>query len=411
MKAEEIIKKLSTTKKNKIAKLTVRELEQQADGSYIAFVDDAAESFDVSLLLKESQITKHTCDCTVPEAFCIHKTALLLNLTEAHTGNVSSKPSRAKKAPKQSQAQQILQSLSLPQVSNWLQNYFNKNKEAEMLFLLDFSPKTITFQVDEIDDIVQKAFVAVMIKRKKIELNELKKIILYLEQSLQPVFQYMQSLIAQQTAYFILEAINKSINGMYSKYRVPGTRLQKYQGQIIDKYTLMLNNLQDTVLWKIQADFLLQTCFELDFGKRLVVAVIADAYKNGNTEQKTYLSSHISDYFIQLESKHLKLPREAEEVLLQIVIEGGDLKKCHTYFSIHPYENSFNVMLLQALKDIDPDRALQYCNRAVKQNTKAEYNIPYLKIMEYIMEMNNMPQKQLAQVRRDLFAIDPYYER
>ncbi|KAA5537832.1 hypothetical protein [Paenimyroides baculatum] len=393
MKAAEILDKLSATKKNKIAQLNVREVEQQTDGSYIAFVDDDAESFDVSLTLKSTEVTSHSCDCGSAETFCIHKTALLLNIKDSITGKIPGKKVRTKKAAKQSKAQQILQDLTLPQITAWLHDYFSKNKEAEMMFLLEFSAKTINFEIKEIEEIIQKAFTSVMAKRKKIELNELKKIIQYLEQSLEPVFQYMQSLIAQEKAFLFLEEIIASLNNKYYKYRVPGTRLQKYQLAIIEKYALMLNNLQDSSLWKAQSDYLVGRFFEVDFGKGVIVNTIASIYANAHKEQKDNLSSSIARNLNEFLNEGFKLPLEAEQVLLQILVANGDLKNCHAYFSIYPYENEFNIMLLEALKEIDPDRALHYCYQAVALNTKVEYNVPYLKIIDYIMEVNNITRK------------------
>jgi len=410
MKAAEILDKLSATKKNKIAKLNVREVQQQADGSYIAFVDDDTESFDVCLTLKNTEVTSHSCDCGSAETFCIHKTALLLNITDSITAKTPGKKMRTKKAAKLSPAQQILQDLSLPQITSWLHDYFSKNKEAEMMFLLEFSAKTINFEIKEIQEIIQKAFTSVMAKRKKIELNELKKIIQYLEQSLEPVFQYMQSLIAQEKAFLFLEEIIISLNDKYHKYTVPGTRLQKYQLAIVEKYTLMLNNLQDSSLWKAQIDFLMERFFNVDFGKGVIVTVVANMYANADKEQRNIISSLISRNLNEFSNEDFKLPLEAEKVLLQIVVDNGDLKSCHAYFTTYPYENGFNIMLLEALKDIDPDRVLHYCYQAVALNTKAEYNVPYLKIMEHIMEVNSMPNKHLAQVKHDLFSMEPSYE-
>lgn len=393
MKAAEILDKLSATKKNKIAQLNVREVEQQTDGSYIAFVDDAAESFDVSLTLKSTEVTSHSCDCGSAETFCMHKMALLLNITDSITGKTPGKKVRTKKAAKQSPAQQILEDLTLPQITSWLHDYFSKNKEAEMMFLLEFSAKTVNFEIKEIEEIIQKAFTSVMAKRKKIELNELKKILQYLEQSLEPVFQYMQSLIAQEKAFLLLEEIIISLNDKYHKYRVPGTRMHKYQLALVDKYALMLNNLQDSSLWKAQTDFLLDRFFDVDFGRGVIVTVVANMYANADSEQKNHLSSSIARNLNEFLNEGFKLPLEAEQVLLQIVVDNGDLKNCHAYFSTYPYENGFNIMLLQALKDIDPDKALHHCYQAVALNTKAEYNVPYLKIIDYIMEVNNMIRK------------------
>lgn len=410
MKAEEIIGKLSSTKRTKIKKLTVREIEQESKGNYIAFVDDAIDSFDVNLNLKNQEIIRHTCDCNSTETFCIHKTALLLNLSETAVGKTTVKAARTKKV-KQSPAQQILQDLNLAQLTNWLQTYFAHNKEAEMQFLLEFSPKTITYQVSEIDQIIQTAFTSVMAKRKKIELNELKKIIQYLEQSLEPVFQFLQSIIAQEKAFLFLEEMIKSLHDKNYKYRIPGARLYKYQTQLIEKYVLMLNNLQDTALWEKQTNFLLNKFFKVDFGTGMILNAVAELHKNGKSEQKSYLSSQIAIYLNELCQENYILSLEADKVLLQIVLENNDLKNCYLYFTPYEYENNYNIIMLHALKEIDANIVMHYCYQALEQNTKVEFNIPYLLILEEIIEAHNMPKKLLAQVKHDLFFSRPDYEK
>lgn len=411
MKVVEVTDKLSVTKKNKILKLGVREVEQQADGSYIAFVDDATESFDVSLLLDKDHLTMHRCDCISAESFCTHKTALLLNITSTAVDKVAITRTHTKKAAKLSPAQQMLQNLTHTQLTSWLHGYFGKNKEAEMLFLMEFSPKTVTYQEDEIDSIIQNAFTSVMAKRKKIELNELKKIILYLQQSLEPVFQYVQSVISNKKGYLLLEEVTESLNQKHFKYRIPGTRLQKFVITLVEKYALMLNNLQDLVLWQKQADFLLDVFCHFEFEERLIVSVVAAVFKNGNTEHKAYLSAQITRYLNTFIDEDYKLPLEAETLLLEIVTETGEFKNCYMYFSIYPYENSFNIMLLQALKEIDAQLTMQYCYQAITQNTKVEFNIPYLEILEHIMEVHNMPKEHLAKVKHDLFYTRPTFEK
>ncbi len=57
---------LLQAKKNK-----VRECDETEKGHFVAYVDDAKESFDVSLTVRAgSEITKHTCECNNTSSIC-----------------------------------------------------------------------------------------------------------------------------------------------------------------------------------------------------------------------------------------------------------------------------------------------------------------------------------------------------
>jgi uncharacterized Zn finger protein len=64
----------------------VRELEETNKGQFIAFVDDGAESYNVSISIDEKGILKnHTCDCSEAYAYCSHKTAVIHSIYQNET--------------------------------------------------------------------------------------------------------------------------------------------------------------------------------------------------------------------------------------------------------------------------------------------------------------------------------------
>src|SRR5690606_5950247 len=123
----------------KIQQLKVRELEEEPKGTFIAFVDDNEASFDVALTIENNDLKQHSCDCHLKDLVCIHQLAVLFYLTNQA---VSVKKVRTtKKAPKLTEAQNLLQQLDLQDVKGWLHQFFIANKEAEIQFLLAFSKK------------------------------------------------------------------------------------------------------------------------------------------------------------------------------------------------------------------------------------------------------------------------------
>lgn len=325
----------------------------------------------------------------------------------------STKKRSTKKAPKLTEAQLLLQELDSQELRGWLHQFFTVNKEAEIQFLLEFSKRNTSYELADIAPLITTAFTSVIAKRKKIELNELKKIIPYLEQSLAPVFQYLQTIITDPKAFLLLEQIIETIHGKYRLHTVPGTRLQKYEGQLIDRFSLLLNNTQQVSEWQKPIDFLLHQLFEMDFGKVpfLLIRTISCLNKNGTKEQKTYIATQIAHRLQKFIAEDYSFRIEINQELLGILIESNQFKECHEYFTPYPYENEFNILFLNALKTVNAEETLVYCYELMSYNTKVDYNVPYLKIIEELLTADATSQKELAGVKRDLFVLEPDFER
>ena len=66
----------------KKAKATkVRECDEVDKNSFVAYVDDGTESYDVSIKIGKGKVVeKHDCDCGGTAPFCKHKLALLQHI-------------------------------------------------------------------------------------------------------------------------------------------------------------------------------------------------------------------------------------------------------------------------------------------------------------------------------------------
>lgn len=407
-----IVSTLSAIKKNKISKLVVRELDEESAGTFVAFVEDGSDTFDVAITVIKDEVTHHTCDCLQKTAFCEHQIAVLLQITNSVPA-AKPKAVRAKKPAKLTEAQQLLQDLSLHEITKWLHEYLAINKEAEMQFLLKFSKKTVSYNSNDIDKVLTTAFTSVIGKRKKIELNELKKIIQYLDQGLEPIFTFLQTIIYQPKAYALLEHMENSLRERFYKNTVPGTRLQKYQVQLIEKFTFLLNTIKDVALWQKQMDFLLQKLFDMDFERHdtTLINTIFYSYKNGNDQQKEHIASKIVTGLLGFTKEQYSFSIEINKILLEIVIDSKQLKNSYSYFHIYPYENAFNLLFLNALMSIDSETTIVLCYECMYQNSKPDYNLPYLKIIENLLEHDSNRKNELATIKHDLFQLAPNFER
>lgn len=406
-----VLEKVAITKKNKALLLKVRELDEDSKGRFIGFVDDEHASFDVAVTIKNNELQEHRCDCSLKDTLCIHQLAVLMHLS--NQTNVTTKKRATKKTPKLTEAQLLLQELDLQELKAWLHTFFNVNKEVEIQFLLAFSKRNTSYELTDIPPLITTAFTSVIAKRKKIELNELKKIIQYLEQSLTPVFQYLQTISTHTKAFLLLEKIIETLEDKFYTYTVPGTRLQKYERQLINQYSLLLNNTQDITLWQNAFDSLLHQLFEMNFGKvySLLIETISSLNENGTKIQKAYIAAQISQRLQEFIDEDFCFQIEINQQLLEILLENNKLEECQAYFTPYPHQNTFNILLLNGLKKINVSETLVYCYELISYNTKVEYNIPYLKIIEELLENDPNSLNELAAVKHDLFSFEPTLER
>lgn len=409
MNAIQYINKLTTAKKNKVNKLTVREVEEETKNNFIAFVDDETQSFDVKLKMVNDEVLESSCDCKLKDAFCIHKTALLLHLSGDST-TVTTKTTRKKKAPKLSESQILLQDLGLNEITNWLSTILTQNKEVEMQFLMHFSKKAVSYEVDDIEKLISSSFTSIMAKRKKIELNELKKILELLNKVLAPVFDYLQMQIDKKKAFVLIISLIENLAAQNLKYTVPGTRFPKYIFSVIEKFALIFNQLQDEDAWKKQVTVFVDDLFNLEFTiGNYYLEILKHIHDTAKPNRKKFVSACIKKNLLEYIEEDFTLRLEFNSILLDIVVENNDFETVTEYFTIYPYENAFNIKFLNALKNIHPEQTIAYCSKCISRNSKIDYNLPYLLILEEIFT-SQKNFKNVALVKHDKFQIDPNFE-
>lgn len=407
--ALEYIAQLSAIQKSKANKLLIRELEEETKNVFIAFVDDKSHSFDVKIKLVENQIMSASCDCESNETFCIHKTAVVLNLLEKEPKKVI-KSSRKKKIVKINEAQEILKQLNQNDINNWLSMVLSQNKEIEMQFLLQFSKKTLSYETADVEKLIGNSFTSIMLKRKKIELNELKKILEILNKVLAPVFDYIQTQITQKNGLNLLIGLVDTLIIQESKYSVPGTRYPKYIHSVIEKFALLLNQVQDEDAWEKQVKTIVDDFFNTTFSIGFYATdLLTYTHAFAQPKRKKFISACIKKNLLEYIDKGLKLRLEFNEVLLDIVIENNDFETVKTYFTIYPYQNQYNLKFLNALKNVDSKLTIDYCRNCIVTNTKIEHNLPYLIILEELLEKQKN-FTELAIIKHNKFLIEPNFD-
>ena len=118
------------------------------------------------------EIIDSSCDCS-EKGFCNHLLAFAIHISEIK----NYKPNKKTKAKKISEAELAIENLNSEEIKGWLLEFFKKNKDAEIQFLLEFGEKKIDFSDNEIKTIIDKSIQSVVGKKKNItEIGQWKEV-------------------------------------------------------------------------------------------------------------------------------------------------------------------------------------------------------------------------------------------
>lgn len=158
----------------KSKKGVVRECDETGKGNFVAFVDEDANSFDVSIEVNaKGEILNHLCDCDLKTPICQHKIALISFLAN----NESIKKTVVVKKKKQTELEVLLDEISFQDLTDWVKAVLPKNKDLEMAFINHFANKNKIYTPQEVQKVTLDAIKAINKSKSKIEQSELKRIL------------------------------------------------------------------------------------------------------------------------------------------------------------------------------------------------------------------------------------------
>lgn len=262
MKIQELLKQLTAKEKAQIKAVEVRELDEEDTGHFVAFVDEAEETYDVHIQLNEQSVQQMTCDCGTTQKICIHQGAVLLQITEK---GLKVAPTQVVKKRRTKAKQTVSEALVLEQskeiLAQWLIDVFKKNKTLEQQFIVTFSQEKREYTVEYVEEIMQQTFKAVAGKRKTLEGVKIKKILDTLAIAFEPVNDFITVNMDKPIAYELFSKIMLDIQ-IFDK------RISHHSKKFIDFYqsystwfALTLNNMQNQLAWQTQVQHLIDRVF------------------------------------------------------------------------------------------------------------------------------------------------------
>ncbi|MCS3870438.1 type III secretory pathway component EscR [Chryseobacterium ginsenosidimutans] len=397
----------SRQKINKAKKLAVRELEEEKKNHFVCFVDEENESYDVRIVLNTKlEIAESSCDCASKD-FCLHLLAMGLFISENKTGATTLKKTTKKKI---SEAEVAMENLNSEELKTWLLDFFKKNKEAEVQFMLEFGEKKKDFSNEEISEIIKNTTHSVVGKKKNLTAQDVKKIVDLLTKALEPLEQFLFQNNDKQESIEKFLFLNEEIANYQMNVFSSSKRFDTFQEKLREKFVGYLNSMKDFEQWKEIATenwniFLKKD----DYMSFHFYYFIKEMYHSGDSQQKIYIAEIVrKEILVWIKSK-FELRTSLKEDLLEIIAENNFFVELQKYFPIERYENSYNLKVIGEILKIDQDKAEKICKKIIDSNVNDKYNVPYYDILEKMYQERNSLE-DVAYIKRKKFWEDPSIE-
>lgn len=395
-----------------IKKLTVRDLDEIEKNTFVAYVDDTNDSYDVQIIFDSKKNIKETaCDC-IEGGTCNHIVALANFIFENKTEKTVVKKATKRKL---SEIDTILENISNDDLRIWISDLLNKNKEIAFAFKNNFGKNTVEVTKENIEKAIQETISSVIGKRKKCETNEVKKIVDALNVSLKPYLDSILSKVSKEN-YDLLKHLTTKLEEFNYDFYLTSNRVLKLVENITDLQLKSLFNIKDYEEWQKAAKFYLDLIFE----KRFLISeleFIKNIYEFSKTNelQNKFIIAILENNFEVLYKnldENFLINFEIESFFLYIFSENNLTQKHIHNFKPRRFQNEHNLLLIsELLKTNQTDLVEKYCLEQIEQNFKQEYDIPYVKVLISIYKKENNTSKLadiLCEYGKFMFKLEDY---
>lgn len=398
MNVTEFLKKIKASELKETKKLKVRDFDQIDKNTFVAYVDQNNESFDVQIILDDKKnIVSKTCDCNLKTG-CIHQTAMLLFLTNEKLVSPKIKKTSQRKL---SETDTILNQIDSEDLKHWLSNLLNNNKEVAFLFKSEFGKKNTSFEKKDIQEIIKLAIQSVIGKRKSIETNEVKKIIENLNISLKEVLEYIFSSEINDKTYNLLETIIDKLLKFEMDYYITSIRITRFIENLNNTLLKTIFNTKDLETWKQSVEFYFSKVFDNEIYSSYDFELVKNIYSFSeiNELQRTFFIKLAEKKFTEIQhvvkDDFTRLHIDFEMFFLNIFSENKLFEKYKNLFKPRRFQNEYNIILIRNLIEINElEKAENYCTEQINNNINENYDLPYINFLAEIYSKTNNTHKK-----------------
>ena len=392
--------KLDSELIKKSQRCTVRECDEVKAGDFEAYVDELDKSYDVSLQLEKGAVIIATCECKSNLSFCHHKIALLAFIAKgmkpAAKVTVSKKIDPVNHAIEQADPEKI---------KEWVLKTLKKNKDLSIAFMNEFSDKSKNYTPEEIIALTHDAVRAVISKRRKAEVFEVKKIVDLWMELHKPILDHYFAEPANEDYFKQVHALIATV--IEYKYRIltSSKRFETYFKQILTQIEEVLLNIRDDetstkCLSYFSKEFFLDGYAGI---RREYTNIFVHIFNSSSDQMRSKITGIIAEIYQARKDERVEDSKELLQLLLHMVVINKNFTEYKDIFQPIRHAIAYNIKLIDSLIELgDLSTAETYCIEQINQNTDSIYDRDYVVRLKQIYTQTKDDKKLVGVLSREL---------
>lgn len=401
------LKNYSTALAKELLKLAekniIRECDEVEKGYYVAYVDEGAETFDVSVTISKNGEVKDTlCDCANSQHFCRHKTALLM-----HVAGEKKVKKQATIKVKISKSQPLLDDASLLELKDWIKNVLQKNPDLELAFIHHFTAKHRQFTPDDVVKITRDAVKAVVKNKKNLDPTLLKKIVDLWAELHEPIIAEYQADATAESQFLNLHSLLECCLSIHKSLNVNSKKIISYVDALLKKCVETVSDIYDDAAWNKATGYFLNQMHDKSELRFYYLPHLQNISSISTPQRRDTLIEAIINQYSKVSMGY---GTTYTQLIFDIAVQYNLFEKYFTFFKPIEWSNNYNEKLIDSLIEIKQYKLAEtYCLKQIAGNYNEEYNIPYLVALKLIYTVNKN-ENGLADVLRQLFPYTYNFE-
>jgi len=392
--------KLDTELIKKSQRCTVRECDEVKAGDFEAYVDELDKSYDVSLQLEKGAVINSTCECKSNLSFCQHKIALLAFIAKgmkpAAKVTVSKKIDPVNHAIEQADPEKI---------KEWVLKTLKKNKDLSIAFMNEFSNKSENYTPAEIIALTHDAVKAVIGKRRKAEVVEVKKIIDLWTELHKPILVRYFAEPANENYFIQIHAVIDTV--VEYKYRIltNSKRFESYFKQVLTQTEEVISNIRDDETWNKCLTYFSKEFFLDGYGgiRREYTNIFVHIFNTTSAQRRSKIAGIIEKIYQSRKDERVEDSKELLQLLLHMVVVNKNFPEYKDTFRPIRHAIVYNIMLIDALIELgELNTAETYCTQQMGENTNSNYDLDYIARLKQIYTQTKDDKKLVGVLSREL---------
>lgn len=408
-KVKDLLAAIPAATRRKAEKFPVREAEELDKGTWVAFVDEGAESYDVQLSLSRGNLLQHTCDCGKldAEGFCLHQLAVLLQVSSLSGKTPLATATKRKK--KEDPLETMLGQISQEELQEWVRTLLQQHKNLQMDFMSRFGPKPDDYTAEEIKQMTDAAVKSVVKNKKKIDQTELRQILDLWKKVHAPVLECCISHIANPDKLHMMNALLEAVRYWCGTLLINSVKLDNYLTDLYNALIAPLHKMAVEDTWQkvihaynLQVQIIDNALSPLwvHFLCRLVVA-------ETHSNRADFILNELKATYLLFSSKKGQVPGSwFTKLLMETYSKLNKKEECIEWLHTLTYDDEFNLKLINELIENDKlERAERLSKDCIKQNYQKQYNTPYLVLLKRIYRKQPAQLLKLYEVILEIFPV------